>query len=78
MNTLRKNKKNIKVANVFIANRTLHLKTETGEEAICQLDDYPLLKHANDRELQDYTLSHFGIHWKKLNEDLMFKPMFKF
>jgi hypothetical protein len=67
----------MKIAYIAISNRTLYLKTKTGEEAICQLDNYPLLKNAKEEELQDFTLSHFGIHWKKLNEDLLFKPMFQ-
>ena len=66
----------MKIQNVNISKRTLYLKTSTGAEAVCQLDDYPLLKNAKDEELQDFTLSHFGIHWGKLDEDLLFKPMF--
>ena len=66
----------MKIKYVAINNRTLYLQTKTGEEAVCQLDDYPLLRNAKDEELQDFTLSHFGIHWAKLNEDLLFKPMF--
>ena len=66
----------MKIKNIYISNRTLHLETSTGVVSVCQLDNYPLLKNAKEEDLQDFTLSHFGIHWEKLNEDLIFKPMF--
>lgn len=37
----------------------------------------PKLLNANKAQRQNYKLSHFGIHWEELDEDLSFEGFFK-
>ena len=37
------------------------------------LQKYPRLQKASIEELNNYTLTPFGIHWEKLDEDLSFE-----
>lgn len=38
--------------------------------------DYRRLAEASDEERQNYNLSHFGIHWPHLDEDLSYEGFF--
>ena len=37
---------------------------------------FPRLYNATDAQRQNYTLSHFGIHWPDIDEDLSYEGFF--
>ncbi len=57
---------------------TIYLITNDNIKQSMPLRWFPSLNHANDKERNDYTLSPYGIHWEKLNEDLSFSGFFTY
>ena len=51
----------------------IYLKDDQGDVAYLSLEDYRPLLNASDEERNQYEFSPFGIHWKKLDEDLCFE-----
>ena len=39
--------------------------------------EYPNLAKAKQNERENFTVSHFGIHWPSLDEDLSFEGIYK-
>ncbi len=57
---------------------TIFLITNDGKKQTMPLHWFPSLNNANEDELNNYTLSPYGIHWENLNEDLSFKGFFTY
>jgi hypothetical protein len=50
----------------------IYLKSNQGNMAYLPLEDYKPLLNATNEERNQYEFSPFGIHWKRLDEDLCF------
>lgn len=61
---------------VFFSKDRIHIITDDGREGSLPLRLYPRLYNATSEQLQNYTLSHFGIHWSELDEDLFYDGFF--
>jgi len=61
------------VRKVWVDSDFVHILTDGGQELRERIVDYPRLRQASDKELQDYETDRFGISWRKLNEDLCFE-----
>lgn len=65
------------VKKVWISKDSIHLLLNDGREATELFNNYQRLKYATPTQRKAYTLSHFGIHWEALDEDLSFDGFFK-
>jgi len=52
---------------------TIYLKDNQGSMAYLPLEVSRPLLNASDEERSQYEFSPFGIHWKKLDEDLCYE-----
>ncbi len=57
---------------------TIFLITNDGKKQSMPLRWFPRLNNASKEERNNYTLSPYGIHWEKLNEDLSFSGFFTY
>ncbi len=67
---------NITINKIWLTDTAIWIRTEDGREACEKFDDYPRLKYATPEERANYETDKFGIHWKKLDEDLSFEGFF--
>ncbi len=68
----------IEVRKVWFQDDGIFIQTVSGEERSHPLKWFPRLLNASKDEREDFELSPFGIHWKKLDEDLSFEGFFCF
>lgn len=68
----------IEVKKVWFQDDSIFVQIVSGEERSHPLKWFPRLFNASDDEREDFELSHFGIHWNKLDEDLSFEGFFTF
>jgi len=66
------------VDKIWFDEDNIYLKTKDGREKCMPLSWFPRLEKANIEDRENYTLSPFGIHWQKLDEDLSFEGFFRF
>lgn len=66
----------MKAQKVWFENGRVHLLTQDGREGSLPVRLFPLLYNATDAQRQNYTLSHFGIHWPDIDEDLSYEGFF--
>lgn len=66
----------MKAQKIWFEDGRIHLTTDDGRTASLLLKAFPRLYNATDKQRQNYTLSPFGIHWEKLDEDLSFEGFF--
>lgn len=66
----------MKAQKVWFENGHICIITADGREGNLPMCLFPRLYKASEKELQSFTLSHFGIHWKKLDEDLSYEGFF--
>lgn len=69
------NSNNLKIAGLhFHTDLDLMLIVLNNKKVIQRkLSDFPLLQSATIADLEAYTLSRYGVHWKVLDEDLSLK-----
>lgn len=67
----------MKIANIWLTDKEVWIKTEDGREASERFDDYPRLRNATREQLENYRASDYGIHWPDIDEDLSFEGFFK-
>ena len=67
----------IKISHVWMDSSQIYAETSNGIQASYAFSDWPRLANATDEQRRDFQLSHFGIHWPQLNEDLSFEGMFR-
>lgn len=48
-----------------------------GRRAVELFTDYPRLARASNAQRRNFVLSHFGMHWPELDEDLSFDGFFQ-
>ena len=66
----------MKVQKVWFANGRIYIFTNDGREGSLPVRLFPRLYNATDAQRQNYTLSHFGIHWPDIDEDLSYEGFF--
>ena len=54
----------------------MYVLTADGREGNLPLRLFPRLYNATEEQRQNYTLSHFGIHWPDIDEDLSYDGFF--
>ncbi len=57
---------------------SIFIITKDGVKKSMPLRWFPVLAKADKTELDNYTLSAYGIHWEALNEDLSFSGFFTY
>ena len=65
------------IKEIRITDSEVCIKTSDGREACEKFSDYPRLKHATQKQRENYTADAFGIHWEELDEDLSFEGFFQ-
>ena len=66
----------MKAQKVWFANGRIYILTNEGREGSLPVRLFPRLYNAADAQRQNYTLSHFGIHWPEIDEDLSYEGFF--
>lgn len=54
----------------------VNIEMDDGRVGCLPLADFPRLKHATEKQREEYTLSPFGIHWGEIDEDLSYEGFF--
>ncbi len=66
----------MKAQKVWFENGRIFILTGDGREGNLPVRLFPRLYNATDAQRQNYTLSHFGIHWPEIDEDLSYEGFF--
>ncbi len=66
----------MKAQKVWFENGRIFILTGDGREGSLPVRLFPRLYNATDAQRQNYTLSHFGIHWQEIDEDLSYEGFF--
>lgn len=57
---------------IWLTEDAIFVEDKNGNQAFERFANYIRLKDATLYQRQNYTVSHFGIHWPELDEDLSF------
>ncbi|MCZ4224459.1 DUF2442 domain-containing protein [Pedobacter rhodius] len=63
---------------VWFEKNHIFIKMPSGEQKNHPLSWFPKLLNASDEERIDFSISPFGIHWQKIDEDLSFEGFSSF
>ena len=66
----------MKAQKVWFEHGRIYILTNDGREGSLPVRLFPRLYNATDAQRQNYTLSHFGIHWPEIDEDLSYEGFF--
>ncbi len=66
------------ISKVWFEDDKIFVQTKNGEKRSHPLCWFPKLQKASKEALESFTLSPFGIHWEKLDEDLSFDGFFTY
>ena len=66
----------MKAQKVWFEGGRVYVLTADGREGNLPLRLFPRLYNATEEQRQNYTLSHFGIHWPDIDEDLSYDGFF--
>lgn len=66
----------MKAQKVWFENGRIFILTGDGREGSLPIRLFPRLYNATDAQRQNYALSHFGIHWQEIDEDLSYEGFF--
>lgn len=64
------------ISRVWLTEDAISLETIDGRVASELFENYPRLSRASKETRENYRLSHFGIHWVEIDEDLSFDGFF--
>lgn len=64
------------VAQVWITDSAVWVELKDGRKAKERFTDYSRLSQATASQRGNYVLSHFGIHWPEIDEDLSYDGFF--
>lgn len=65
------------VSKIRITDDSIIVEFRDGHIGEAMFSSYPRLAQACETERKNYTLSHFGIHWQKIDEDLSFEGFYQ-
>ena len=66
----------MKAQKVWFEGGRVYVLTADGREGNLPLRLFPRLYNATEEQRQNYMLSHFGIHWPDIDEDLSYDGFF--
>jgi len=61
------------VSKLWFENERIYIETVKGEVLSQSMIFFPRLQQATNKERLHWTESHFGLHWKKIDEDISFE-----
>ena len=64
------------IAKIWVTEDAGWIRTTDGREASELFSNYVRLQKATDEQRGNYRVSHFGIHWPEIDEDLSFDGFF--
>lgn len=64
------------IARVWVTEDAVMIQTVDGRRGTEYFSDYRRLRNATADERAAFRMSHFGIHWPELDEDLSFDGFF--
>ena len=64
------------IAKIWVTADAVWIRTTYGREASELFSNYARLQKATDEQRGNYRVSHFGIHWPEIDEDLSFDGFF--
>ncbi len=64
------------VKKVWLDDYSIWIELIDGRRAKEDFANYTRLASSTDTQRQDYQLSHFGIHWPEIDEDLSYDGFF--
>lgn len=64
------------IAKVWLTDNAICVQLNNGEIGTEFFKDYDRLQNANATQKANYRLSHFGIHWPDIDEDLSYQGFF--
>ena len=66
----------MKAQKVWFEAGRIFVLTADGREGSLPVRLFPRLYNATEEQRQNFTLSHFGIHWPEIDEDLSYEGFF--
>lgn len=64
------------IQKIWIDDEAIWIETKKGQIACEYIANYERFKNAQRKDLEDYHLSYYGIHWPNIDEDLSFDGFF--
>lgn len=64
------------IIRIWMTDTAIWLQLKDKRQSRELFADYPRLANATPHQRENYTVSHFGIHWPELDEDLSFGGFF--
>ena len=64
------------IAKIWVTADAVWIRTTDGREASELFSNYVRLQKATDEQRGNYRVSHYGIHWPEIDEDLSFDGFF--
>ena len=61
------------VKRVWFSNERIFIETTVGEVQSQPIYFFPRLQRATEQQRVKWTQSHFGLHWKTIDEDISFE-----
>lgn len=65
------------ISRVWLTDTAVYIETNDGWQAREVYADYRPLREATPEQRQRYVISHYGLHWPELDEDLSFDGFFE-
>lgn len=65
------------VIRIWLTDAAIWLQLKDDRKAQELFSDYPRLAGATAKQRNNYIVSHFGLHWPELDEDLSFSGFFE-
>ena len=64
------------ILRIWLTDTAIWLQLKDKRQGCELFVDYPGLARASSLQREKYTISHFGLHWPELDEDLSFSGFF--
>lgn len=64
------------IKEIWLTDCAIWIELNDGRQACELFADYARLARASDAQRKNYRLSHFGIHWPEIDEDLSYEGFF--
>jgi len=61
------------IRKLWFADERIFIETAQGNVQSQPMRFFPRLQQASEKQRADWTQSHFGLHWKKIDEDISFE-----
>lgn len=65
------------ISKIWLTDNAVWIELKTGERGAEYFSDYSRLLKASPSERERYVVSHFGLHWPDIDEDLSFSGFFR-